>query len=331
MDKRFLVKQAIRLIGLIIFIVIIANTDFSHVDLILTSSEQIMLILAFFLTIPIMVLKGLRWFVISKNLGIRITPAEATTGLCIAQMTSFTLPGSLGDLIRIPFLKCRGNPTDRSILSIFLDAVAASVIPYSVAAISILVLFDVDSSILVFLLSSTLFVSAAVYVAYKVVRVTIWPWLSRARIRRIKSTGIQGRFFVSLREALGLIHVRSIALSIFLAAGAWYVYTLQGWVLSYALGMSVDWFIIAMALTLASMFSTIPISIQGIGVREGILLLVLGFFGLDTGRIVVFSIVLTLISLTPSLWGLISWLRDPFVEIKSEAVEESITKPLEYH
>ncbi len=324
MKRKVLAKQIIRLIGVVIFIAIILNTDFEHIDLNLTLNEFFLLISAIMFVIPIMMLKGFRWALIAGNLDLALTPVEATNGFCIAQMTSFTLPGSLGDLIRVPFLKCRGNPTDRSILSIFLDAIAASILPYSVAAVSLVILLDFDSSVIQSVFYSILFIVVALYISYKIIRISIWPWLIKARIRRIKITGIRGRFFVNIREALVLIRIRYFAGSIILGGGSWYLYSLQAWILAHALGISADWYIIAMAVTLASIFTTLPISIQGIGVREGVLLLVLGFFGFDIGRIVVYSIILTLISLTPSIWGLISWMRDPFVQIESDALEESI-------
>jgi uncharacterized membrane protein YbhN (UPF0104 family) len=328
MNRRVIVQYSIRFIGVILFILILLHTDFSNLGQVVSHVSPAGIILVVFLVVPIMVLKGMRWYVLTERLGLNLRSHEAIDGLCIAQMTSFTLPGALGDLVRIPFLKCRGNPSDGSILSVFIDAIVASVVPYIVAILAIAFFFGSNTAVLVnaLLVASLLIIGG--YATYKLIRVVIRPWWLGARIGRLKRGGVVGRFFLNLREAIHEIGVLPIAAAILLSGTAWFIYTLQGWVLAESLDISITWLEVALAVTLASMLAVVPISIQGIGVREGILLFVLsGMVGVNPSSVILFSVALTAVSLTPSIWGFISWVRDPFVKLEAESVEAAITEP----
>jgi len=106
------------------------------------------------------------------------------------------------------------------------------------------------------------------------------------------------------------------------------LYTVQGILIAQSLGIQLPWFSIALAITLTAMLVSVPISIQGIGVREGVLLLTLGAMGIEYAVVITFSLFLMTISLIPSTWGLASWLRDPFVKIEQDALESAILEPI---
>ncbi len=330
MNRKMVGQYTLRMIGLILFVVIIANTDFTGVGYILTNINLLYLIALVVLVLPIMLLKGFRWYVIANSLGMNLKPDEATTGLCIAQMTGLTLPGALGDLIRIPFLKCRGNPSDKSILSLFLDAIAASIVPYSVSIIAMIEFFNLDVSLIVAVVFFGLLFVIGVYGIFKIIMFIIGPWMYQARLRRIQRGGALGRIVFQTRDSIRFIGLPSFFLATLLSGLAWLVYSMQGWLLARVLQLDVTWYHIALALTLTSLITALPISIQGVGIREGVLLFILStLLGLEASSVVVFAIALTLISLTPAAWGIISWIRDPFVRLEPEHVEDAITQPIE--
>ncbi len=330
MDRVVAARHLIRLVGILLFIVILLHIDFSNLGFLISNADVLGLLIGTMLVVPIMMTKGSRWFLVSRGLGLKITLPEAVDGLCIAQMTSFTLPGALGDLVRVPYLKCRGNPSDRSILSLFIDAVVASAIPYLAAILGAALIFGVGSLVIVDGVLFGLSFIGGGYVLYRLIRVIIRPWWLRSRIVLLKNEGVVGRFFLNLRESVRAIGFPRIILAVSLSGFAWFTYTVQGWILAEALHIHLTWLEVALAVTLASMLAVIPISIQGIGVREGILLLLMGgMLGVDSVSVILFSVVLTIISLSPSVWGLICWVRDPFVKLRPDSVEDAIIEPSE--
>ncbi|MEM2143159.1 MAG: lysylphosphatidylglycerol synthase domain-containing protein, partial [Candidatus Thorarchaeota archaeon] len=155
------------------------------------------------------------------------------------------------------------------------------------------------------------------------------PCLVQTRLRKIQGTGMSGRLFVSAGVILSDVGIRRLAIGIVLSAGAWFTYTLLAWQLGLALGIGLPWNTMAMVATLASMISTVPVSVQGLGVRESVFLLLLGSMGIDYEITIAFSLLLMAMSLVPSVWGLVSWQRDPFVRIGPEKLEEAIVEPIE--
>ncbi|MFW9966395.1 MAG: YbhN family protein [Candidatus Thorarchaeota archaeon] len=327
MKQRDFMRHSIRLIGIIIFILLLVSIDFNQVIYIMSTLDASFVLLAALLVLPVMLLKGARWYIITSSLGLHLSVSEAVDGLCIAQMMSFALPGSLGDLVRVPFLKCRGNTTERSIMSVFLDAIAASIVPYFITTMALIQILDISYILaLAIIISVGIFILAS-YTTYRVLKFLFSPWLMKARIRRLKKKGISGRPSVPISHSFRTAGWESLALAIAVAGGAWLLYTIQGVMLAQALGIQLPWLSIALAVTLTAMFVSVPISIQGIGVREGVLLLVLGAMGIDYEIVITFSVILMAISLTPSVWGLASWLRDPFIRIKEDAIENAILEP----
>lgn len=321
-------RYLIRLVGVFLFILILLHIDFSNIGFLISNADVFGLLIGILLVVPIMLIKGSRWFLITRGLRLNIRLTEAVDGLCIAQMTSFTLPGSLGDLVRVPYLKCRGNPSDRSILSLFIDAVVAAAIPYLAATIGIVLVFGAGSLFIAETLLLALCFVGGCYAFYRLIRIIVRPWWLRSRLSLLKSDGVVGRFFLNLQESVRAIGLPTIIVAVSLSGLAWFIFTLQSWILAEALHIHVTWLEIALSVTLASMLAVIPISIQGIGVREGILLLLMGgMFGVDPTSVILFSILLTIVSLTPSIWGLISWMRDPFVKLRPESVEVAIIEP----
>jgi len=277
-----------------------------------------------------MIFKGLRWFFIARGLNLNLSAKDSIEGLCIAQMTGFSLPGSLGDLIRVPFLKCRGNPSDKSILSLFIDAIAAAVIPYSVAMLALIEFFNLDATIVAAALLFCLLLLIGGFSVYKLVKLILRPWLLQARLRRIQKGGAVGRLVLNIRDSIRLIGISTFVIAALVSGIAWFIYSIQGWLLAHVLLLDISWYHVALAMTLTSMITVLPISIQGLGVREGIFLLIFStLLGYDATSVVLFSIFLTIISLTPSAFGFVSWMKDPFVRLEPASVEDAITQPIE--
>ncbi|MFW9920875.1 MAG: lysylphosphatidylglycerol synthase transmembrane domain-containing protein [Candidatus Thorarchaeota archaeon] len=330
MNRNLLGKHLIRLIGLILFVVIILGTDFTNAEELVLNIDVISFLFLTFLVLPIMAFKGLRWYVIARGLKINLKATDAVEGLCIAQMTGFSLPGSLGDLIRVPFLKCRGNPSDRSILSLFIDAIAAAIIPYSVALIALIEFFNLDVILIVAGFVFGVLLLGGGYALYRLVKIVLRPWVLQARLRRIQKGGAVGRYVLNLRESIRIIGFPTFLIAALVSGIAWFLYSVQGWLLAQVLMLDISWYHVALALTLTSMITVLPISIQGVGVREGMLLLIFStLLGFESSSVVIFSIILTMISLTPSLFGFVSWMRDPFVKLEPASVEDAITQPIE--
>ena len=264
--------------------------------------------------IPIMYLKGARWTKVSEGLNLTITTSQATEALCISQMLGLVLPGSLGDFVRVPYMGCRGNPMDKSILSLFLDAIFASIIPYSIGVLAILIVFEINITIMTIVIPVLWFVGSIL--VYLLIKHTIWPWFLSARLEHLLSSGISGNMFLNLPSTLKSVGKKRIIVVILIAAMAWITYSVQAFILAIAFGIEISWSYLTIALGLSTMLTAIPITIHGLGIREGVLLYMLGQVGITSTAVMAFSLSLMLVSLLPSIVGLVSFARDPFIGIE---------------
>ncbi|MBD3406034.1 MAG: flippase-like domain-containing protein [Candidatus Lokiarchaeota archaeon] len=323
MDKRLFVKHAIRLIGVAWFIYIMIQIDLQSVFFFALSIDPIFTVILIALMIPILFLKGARWQVISRGLNLRLSTVEAVDALCLAQMTNLIVPGSLGDFVRVPYLTSRGNPTDQSILSLFIDATISVIVPYTVAVLAIIEIFNIPLEWDTIIIPAIWILGG--YVVFKIIRSTIWPWFLEARIQKL-NTGISGELLFTLRDNLKKIGKKRLAVSLLLSLGSWLFYTLQWFVLAYAMNLEITWFHLAISFSVVLMLTAIPITILGLGIREGVLIFMFGLVGIDTVRIISFSLILLSISFVPSAIGFISWAKDPIFEFDSISEQDKLTE-----
>ncbi|TFH05194.1 MAG: flippase-like domain-containing protein [Candidatus Thorarchaeota archaeon] len=280
--------------------------------------------------LPIMFLRAVRWKVVAEGLDLQLKTADAAGALCLSQLANLIIPGSLGDLVRIPYMTHRGNRMDRSIISILLDSVIGSIVPFAVGVMAIAVILQVNITIELFLL--VLIWIFGGYCVYRIIRATLWSRFTQARLKRLMKEGITGRTFFTLPSMLTSIGHMRIAASLVFSIALFSLYVTQAYVLAIALGMSIEWTYLAISLGLTSLLIAIPVTIQGLGVREGVLLFMLAPLGIEPVVIISFSLTLMMINLVPAIAGFAIWTKNPFIDITSQVIldTEISDQPLIY-
>ena len=313
-------KQIARLIGIAIFIYIMLGIDVQNMLGFVFGISPIYTLTLILSIIPMMILRGARWKVIAEGMDLSLSTKQATEALCLAHLAGLVIPGSFGDLIRIPYMKHKGNRVDRSIISILLDAIMGSVIPFTIGILALAVILEINISIEVALIGCIWLVGG--YLFYRILRATLWSRFMKARLRRLMKDGIRGRSFFTLPSMLKAIGGKRIALSLTLASLLFALNVTQAYLLAYALDMTIEWTYLAVTLGLTFLMMAIPVTIQGLGIREGVLLFMLTRLSIDPTLIVSFSLMLMAINIVPAIAGLIIWLRNPFVDITDQAILE---------
>jgi uncharacterized membrane protein YbhN (UPF0104 family) len=106
---------------------------------------------------------------------------------------------------------------------------------------------------------------------------------------------------------LGLVRLRrhpALAGAVMLAALAYQLtVVLVAWMAAHALGISVGWTAMMAFMPVVAIAQALPLSIGGLGLREGSLVVLLGPLGVAAGQAVALGLVLYGISVTLSLFG----------------------------
>ena len=142
----------------------------------------------------------------------------------------------------------------------------------------------------------------------------------QARLKGLMKEGIRGRSFFTLPSMMRSIGSKRIALSLLLALLWFVLYVTQAYVLAQILGVAVQWGYLAFTMGVTMIVITLPVTIQGLGLREGALLFMLTRIAIDPVLIVSFSLTLMVFNLIPAIAGLIIWIRNPFVDITDQDV-----------
>ena len=80
-----------------------------------------------------------------------------------------------------------------------------------------------------------------------------------------------------------------IAAAVVLTLGAYAIFFGQAYMLAVAVGLEISYFQLVLVLALSSLASLLPISISGLGVREGGLIMLLEPFGVTGATVVALS------------------------------------------
>ena len=110
---KFLKKYSF-LIGIIIFILIVARLDFRELIFVLSDINYFYLFLAIPFLIPMLVLKAYRWNYLKKTQGINYSFKESFLMYGSGMYLGILTPGRLGEISKIVFLKNRGSTTSSS-------------------------------------------------------------------------------------------------------------------------------------------------------------------------------------------------------------------------
>lgn len=320
------VKLIARLCGILVFIYIMMGIDIQSLLIITLGIPPLLTFVLVLFIIPIVLLRAIRWKVIAEGLDLNLRTLDAAGALCLSHLANLVVPGSVGDLVRIPFMTHRGNRMDRSIISILLDSVLGSVVPFTAGVLAIAVILEINITI-EFILLCLIWVVGG-YSVYRIIRAALWSKFMQARLRRLMKEGITGRAFFTLPSMLTSIGSIRISASLILSMSLFALYVTQAYILALALGIPVDWTYLAISLGLTSLLIAIPVTIQGLGVREGVLLFMLSPLGIGPEVILSFSLTLMMINLIPAIAGFVIWTKNPFIDItKQEILDAEVSDP----
>lgn len=253
----------------------------------------------------LIILATFRWRVILGALGENIPFWPAAGIVTIGLFFNQVLPSNLGgDAMRIWRLHRRGAGLGRAVGSVMLDRVIALV------ALAVLVLSTLP-------LASELISDARILVAFWLF-IALVPlglaallWLDRLLVLFIRI--LPGRVIDALealaRDARAVLLNRRYCIAVLcLALGNQVFLVVMTMALARGLGIQASFSDFIVLIPPVILASVIPLSFAGWGVREGVMVALLGTIGVDASEALALSISFGLVVLTGSLPGGVVWL-----------------------
>ncbi len=244
-----------------------------------------------------------RWHLVLRGIGVRLPAATTLRLFFVGMFFNQTLPSSIGgDATRVFYLWRAGTPMQTSVNSVLLDRIFGLVILILVtSALAPMLVARLDGSVAA---TGLILVLVAGWTAMVLLLVVDNRIVRRLVHFRLISIGLS----IS-RDARSLVRQPAISGSTLLVSLAIHTVTVGiVWCLDHALGGNAGFLIYVAAMSPTLLLVSIPVSIAGWGVREQILVVLLGTFGVDPTHAVSVSILFGILLLVGGIPGGFIWL-----------------------
>lgn len=294
----------LRFIGPGLLVVFLITSDLHQLVTILRQTHPIPLILALLLIIPFLLIKAWRWKGILRELAIDIPFRTALEVYMIGIYLGSITPGQAGDLAKAWFLQSRGYALAPALMSVILDRLFDLVIMATLAMLGVLALgpllpHHVMQTLLVggigggmiLVLMMLIVRPLRAWVMHKVV-IPRLPESARTMLARADDQ------LARLATHPRLLVVLSTA-SLISAACTF----LRLWLVFQSLAIDIPWYVVVGATALISTLQIAPISIAGMGVREGVLIAVLAAHQYSMEQALGLSVLFVLLTIEQTIAG----------------------------
>jgi uncharacterized protein (TIRG00374 family) len=305
--KRYL-PWVLRLLGPALLIYFLTTINLDQLLTILKEAKLWPILLALVLMPPFIWIKAWRWQQILKDMQIEL-PLNTAAGLyTVGLFLGATTPGQAGDLVKAFYLRDRGAPLAPAMLSVVLDRLCDLLVMAIIASLSVFVftqfLPDPRLQTALVVISCLAILTATGLLLARTPR----EWLMTSLLPKIlpsKLSAILARWQEQLSTlSLRLPLVVIMLISSLISAGFTFW---RLWLLFLALGLDrVPLFTVMSVSALIAVVQVLPISFSGIGVRDGILVSALHFYGYGPELAISLSLLFLLLNIEHIVVGFIT-------------------------
>jgi uncharacterized protein (TIRG00374 family) len=298
-------KLALKIFASLVLISwLVHSTDRSALADALLEVDLATALLAVVLLFGLIGLQAWRWTLVARALGISLPLVPAWLISLIGAFFNQVLPSSIGgDAMRIWRLQRRKVPTTLALTSVFLDRVSALIATTLIVAAGL-------PSLLVWMDTAALRAGVLLVVVVGVCGVCVVLLADRAPfVRRLDPRSRVSRVLqVPMLARRAILSTRTgmsvLVLSLVIQLGV----ALTVWLLARAIGVALTSAEAAFLVPLVILFSMVPITIAGWGVREGAMVVALGTVGVGSEAALAISVLFGVANAIAALPGGVIWL-----------------------
>lgn len=304
------------LIGLIIFILIISRIDLLNLLNVFKNINYLYLILASVLAMPLLFIKGYRWNYLKKKQKIYYALKDSVLMYGSGLFMGILTPGRIGDLSKVIYLKNNHYSIGKSFVSVILDRVFDLLFLIAFGCLGIFIFFPIFQNFALFLILGLFFFLIIVVILLKNNLIQfffkkIFVFFIPTKYQKAWKINFYD-FIQDLKAYKAKDHLFVFLITVF----SWLIYYIQMFLLARSVNINISFLYIAIAVTIANFITLLPISILGIGTRDGILILLFSTFSIANETTISFSALILLMVILMSLIGFYCWTVKP-IRLKS--------------
>jgi uncharacterized protein (TIRG00374 family) len=300
--------RRIGIIGIIIFIILLSQIDRSALLSLFLGMDGFYAFIWIALTLPSVALKSWKWMALLEK-GERPSFLRSVEAWVCGFGAGIVTPAKVGDFFRAAFLKA---PKRKAFVSVLVDRLIDILALLALGGLSAVLLFSRQDplfslSYIFFFLLAALFLGGVAAGNKGFMCRYFGGFYLKFMPQKIKLHA--GPDLPSFYKSLGHIGKKKAALNMGLTFAAWLICFGQYWMLSKALGIGLSYTQILIAAPVIILAQLIPVSVLGLGTREGASVLLLAFFGVSAEKAIAFSLGILIQDLLLGGVGLLLLLR----------------------
>jgi len=316
-------KGAIKLVGVLIFVYILAQIDLGKSLRLLAGVHLGYLLLALALGVPAILLKALRWWTLLRNQGIPLPLKDTVALYCIGLFGGFVTPGQLGDFVKVYYLRQGGQSLARSFSSVLYDRLFDVLVFGLFGLAGLAVLFGFASGHAWLWAAAGAGVLGSVWLFRARLVALVSAWSIRHLMPRL-SQKVQSRLYDFMEISREVFKRRLFKVLFGYSFAAMTLYLFRVYLLALALDLHVPVLDFLASIAVVSLVTIVPISVADVGTRDGALILLLARLGVESEVAVSLSLLILLLAVLNGAIGFVFWVRHP-AHAQARAPEESLT------
>jgi hypothetical protein len=299
------VKKFLPIIGIIILVYIISTLDLSTIVDIFLEIDIKYSLLSLFAIIPIVLSSNIQWQILLKKQKINVSFLNSFKNIFIGYFYGFITPGGFGAYIRAWYLKYDSKAP--------LPKCVSNIITFNTIDYITLLLLGAVGALLLSGQFPNLFLP--IIIVLIIVLSLFVFFLKKEKSKIVFTKLVQSKIFAALKDRIedpiesfyeNLPSFKDVILPFFISIIGWIIRFSELYIISLLFDIHVPYFYFIFIIAVADVIATIPISIFGLGVREGSLITLFSIYSIIPEKILSLSLFwFALVWFFPSIIGAI--------------------------
>jgi uncharacterized protein (TIRG00374 family) len=304
-------------IGLALFVYIVAKTGPNRIASVFAEANWRMLLLSPLFVCAIILLRGVRWRILMRAVGIEYSLWRSAAVWTIGFFAASVTPAKAGDAIRALYVQTdTGRSFGEAFLTVFIDRLWDLVLVLFLGVVSVLLFsryyIRLPSFWIVILAALGMGVCVYLAVNRRLMRRLLKPIFDALVPHRYKEMfSLNFHTFYDSLELFG--RKRGVmAVAFLLTVLVWGIVFLLAWYLTVVFGIEVRPAYVFLIMPIVTLVELLPISVSGLGTRDATVIYFFSVVGLSSAAAVSFSIGYLLIgTYVTAAPGFALWIRHP--------------------
>ncbi len=305
-------KWLFQLIGVLMFVYILATVDLDSVGSLLLGARYALLAVALALTLGFVAMKALRWKYLLAMQGIDYEARDCFLAYMASMYAGIVTPGHLGDFVKVVYLKAdKGVALGRGFSSVFTDRLFDLLMLIAMAFSGALAL-ALTRNMMIVILGWILVFAATVFLLFS-------DRVGRPIVHALFNLLVPKKLGGGLREQFGEFYESTaqfkkpaLVVPFLMTVLTYAIMYVQCALIARALDIPITFLNVAFCISAANLIALLPISVSGIGTRDAALIAMFSVLGLSRESALSFSIMFLFVSnVSACVIGVVAWFRKP--------------------